>query len=73
MHVENGRDDTCGGFQSSLRKPSHTNAKLSNMALLHLFSMYHSPVCGPGIAGGGISVLHMENWTKDSLNTLSLL
>ena len=31
---------------------SHTNAKLADMALLHLFSMYHSPLSGRGIAGG---------------------
>lgn len=29
-----------GGFQPGLRKPSHTNAELSHMALLHLFSIY---------------------------------
>lgn len=29
---------TCGG---SSRNPSHTNAKLSITALLHLFSIYH--------------------------------
>ena len=48
VYVEKSQDDTCGGFQPSLGKPSHTNAKLSNMALLHLFSVYRSPPSGLG-------------------------
>lgn len=47
VYVEKSHDDTCCGFQ-----PGHTNAKLSKMALLHLFSVYHSSFCGPGITGG---------------------
>lgn len=60
VRVEKSRDGASRGFQPSRREPSHTNAKLSNMALLHLFPIYHSPLCGPGIcrAGEGISTAY---------------
>ncbi len=48
--------------------PSHANVKLSNMALLHLFSIYHCPLCKN--IEGQFSAACEKNWTKDSLNSL---
>lgn len=50
VYAEKSQSDVCHGFQ---RKLIYTNAKLSNMALLHLFFIYHCHLNGLDIAGGG--------------------
>lgn len=55
VYVEKSQEDMCRGFP-----PSPTNAKLSNMALLHLFSIYRSPLSGLGIAGADFSAAYEQ-------------